>query len=785
MKKMFLILALAIAAAPVAAAPSITNVTVWTDTVFTGPYVVSAVIRDASYPLIDTLIRYKFNPAIDDNPASWSDYYRPDSTRGDTMYFHIPAIPLGLETPVKVGYVLWAYNQVFQETYNPGTGYHSFVNTVYTPQFTNVSLLPDTFYNGPFVVKANITTIYGDSVASDSIYSDLLGGAKYPRDSVGADGFYYYAIPRHPGNAQTPVTALWYLAALDTMGNSASFPLKRETFNYFVFTDPLPRNVRTLANTDQTGPFPVWVDYKAEGPVVNDSLWLFNGSDYEPFPRDSVSTGNPSRHYYTIPQQNQPVVTPVSVQWYLKASDGASGNYTYIPTTAPIVPYSFYIYDRTPPVLSNVSALANAVSPGPRTVYADARDTSGVYQIRLYYRTRPNEDTTWQYLPMYATGIPDQYKATLPYIGDGALAQYYVSAVDGAQDEGSILLRNTSYFPAGGGATPWHFFVGSHPYRLLLVNDELPSNEFGVFYTACLDTTGVLYGYWDNRKASALSNLGNFDKLIWFTGNDSLNTLSQADRDSLTAFLDRGGNLLLSSKNLGQNMGDTSVLVHDYLKAQLAGTNVSVPNLVLPGRDAYPLSDWPIDTLRLTTSGTAGNYRSVDRYLPLTGADSVYTFRTVGGCGVIRCSTATYKTVFSSLPLECVGKQTNRNVTRTHFIARCLRWFGMTVFYKVDGEPQPVALGSEFKLLPASPNPFRHTTVISYQTSQSGKVSLKVYNVAGQLVRTLVDGMVEAGRHSVAWNGKDDQGQNASNGIYFYRLSRGSHQAVGKVMIIR
>jgi hypothetical protein len=320
---------------------------------------------------------------------------------------------------------------------------------------------------------------------------------------------------------------------------------------------------------------------------------------------------------------------------------------------------------------------------------------------------------------------------------------------------------------------------------VLLVNDALASNEYGRFYTSCLDTTGVLYGYWDNRKASVLSNLHNFNALIWFTGDDSVSTLVQSDRDSLVAFLDRGGKLLLSSKNLGQNIGDTSVLMTSYLKAQLAGTNVSAGNLMLPGRNAMPLSYGLADTMRLTTGGTAGNYRSVDRYLPLSGADSVYTFKTVGGCGVIRCSTATYRTVFTSLPLECVGKQTKGNVTRTHFIARCLRWFGMTVFYKVEGDPTVDAVSTRFKLYPSSPNPFWHSTMITYQVPLAGRVSLKVYNVAGQLVRTLFDGTMDAGGHSVAWNGRDEHDWQATNGIYFYRLSDGRQETTGKVVLIR
>ncbi|MCU0607446.1 MAG: T9SS type A sorting domain-containing protein [Candidatus Edwardsbacteria bacterium] len=781
MKRTLAFLLLALTAAPAFAAPVITDVTQWPDTAATGPYVVAAVVRDTSFALQDSALHYAYNPGPDDNPAGWGGVAWADSQRGDTMYFVIPAIPAGLETPVRIGYAVSAMNLIYEETYSPASGYYSFDNTIYSPHYGSVTVLQDTFHSGPLVVRAEITTAYGDSVANDYLYSDLLGGAEYPRDSVGADGAYYYAIPRHPGGTQTPVTAFWYLGSGDTMGNLASFPLKRDTLNHFVFIDPMPANVRPLANTGEPGPFPVWVDYKAEGAVASDSLWVFDGSDFQPCPRDSVGGTSPQRHYYTIPAQPQPVIDPVNVLWHLKAYDAASGNYTYQPAGAPWPSYSFYIYDRTPPAIDSLTLLDNVVAPGPRAVLADARDTSGILQIRVYYRTRPNADTSWQYLPMYATATPGRYRATLPLVPAGSLVQYYVAAVDGARDENAVALRNTAYAPAGGPRTPWHYFVGEHPHRVLLVDDQLPANGYEGAYTAALDTTGVLYGRWDNRASDVLPQLGSFNTLVWFTGDDSVATLGQRDRDTLAAFLDRGGNLLLFSKNLGQNIGDTAVFYHDYLKAQFYGNRST--QFFLVGRDAYPLSYGPVDTILV--SGSSEIQRSIDVVTPLPGADSVFTFRTIGRCGVIRCSTGTFKTVYATVPLEGFTKNTAGRLSRTHFIARCLKWFGMTVFYKVEGEPGTPGAGPDLALLPASPNPFRLRTTIQYQLPARASIGLKVYNVAGQLVRTLVDRTEDAGRHTVTWDGANDAGVRVTNGVYYFRLSDGRQERTGKTIVIR
>jgi len=53
---------------------------------------------------------------------------------------------------------------------------------------------------------------------------------------------------------------------------------------------------------------------------------------------------------------------------------------------------------------------------------------------------------------------------------------------------------------------------------------------------------------------------------------------------------------------------------------------------------------------------------------------------------------------------------------------------------------------------------------------KKGKVSINVYNIAGQRVITLFDGTQSAGWHSIKWNGRDKKGQRIGSGIYFYRI---------------
>jgi hypothetical protein len=69
------------------------------------------------------------------------------------------------------------------------------------------------------------------------------------------------------------------------------------------------------------------------------------------------------------------------------------------------------------------------------------------------------------------------------------------------------------------------------------------------------------------------------------------------------------------------------------------------------------------------------------------------------------------------------------------------------------------------------PNPFNPSTTISFDIPVSSSVTLRVFNVIGQEVRTLVQGTLSQGRHDVVWNGLDDAGRALASGIYFYNLN--------------
>ncbi|MDZ7361899.1 MAG: InlB B-repeat-containing protein [candidate division KSB1 bacterium] len=81
------------------------------------------------------------------------------------------------------------------------------------------------------------------------------------------------------------------------------------------------------------------------------------------------------------------------------------------------------------------------------------------------------------------------------------------------------------------------------------------------------------------------------------------------------------------------------------------------------------------------------------------------------------------------------------------------------------GEP-PAA----FQLEPNYPNPFNPGTLIGFSLSEAGKVTIKVYNETGQLVRKLVDNEMAAGRHTAPWDGRNQLGSTVAAGVYLYQM---------------
>ena len=96
-----------------------------------------------------------------------------------------------------------------------------------------------------------------------------------------------------------------------------------------------------------------------------------------------------------------------------------------------------------------------------------------------------------------------------------------------------------------------------------------------------------------------------------------------------------------------------------------------------------------------------------------------------------------------------------------------------------------VVQGMNYSLMQNYPNPFNPETAIKYSIPQNGKVSVKVFNVTGKEIMTLVDKEMLAGSYEVKWNGKDNTGATVTSGVYFVKLSSGNYVETKKMLFLK
>jgi hypothetical protein len=107
---------------------------------------------------------------------------------------------------------------------------------------------------------------------------------------------------------------------------------------------------------------------------------------------------------------------------------------------------------------------------------------------------------------------------------------------------------------------------------------------------------------------------------------------------------------------------------------------------------------------------------------------------------------------------------------------------GSTSLDATEGETPPVELVASLGVVP---NPFNPSTEIRYTLPARGHVKLALYDVRGRLVRTLVDGHMEAGPHAVEWLGRDNAGRQQASGVYLALFESGAVRMTRRLTLVQ
>jgi hypothetical protein len=176
------------------------------------------------------------------------------------------------------------------------------------------------------------------------------------------------------------------------------------------------------------------------------------------------------------------------------------------------------------------------------------------------------------------------------------------------------------------------------------------------------------------------------------------------------------------------------------------------------------------------TGGTDAHY-SVDRIDTFSGE---LLFSCDGDHGrMIKNEGENFKVVSSSIILGALANGYDLNL-KPYLVAEIVNYF-------IGYDPVTSILDPNTETQQAGnfPNPFSSETTISFFPEQSGVVLIEIFNASGQKIKTITEEVHSPGDFSVVWNGKDESGNQAKNGQYFYRISNGTQRIFNTMILIR
>jgi hypothetical protein len=148
-----------------------------------------------------------------------------------------------------------------------------------------------------------------------------------------------------------------------------------------------------------------------------------------------------------------------------------------------------------------------------------------------------------------------------------------------------------------------------------------------------------------------------------------------------------------------------------------------------------------------------------------------------------------YRLVFFDFGYEAISNDFGNTDKRDTLLANILTFFGR-ISTEVADESMHAPIPETFVLKQNYPNPFNPYTTIQYTIRNAHslpvqRTELKIFNVLGREIRTLVDEEQRSGTYTIEWDGTNNDGQRVSSGVYFYRLKRGEVAQSMKMLLLK
>lgn len=298
-----------------------------------------------------------------------------------------------------------------------------------------------------------------------------------------------------------------------------------------------------------------------------------------------------------------------------------------------------------------------------------------------------------------------------------------------------------------------------------LVSDVLDSfytGRYGIVSRSALQSPGLDLSY--------------FTMISWSSGN-LLPVFYPEEVNNLQSYLDQGGNLLIAGQNIGEDIFEPS---GQSQFAQSFYNNYLHANYISSWGGSYTFTSVPNDPITNGIPPFSLNSvydKSPDQISPLdASADSMFYFLTGPAVNSIRIDGSNYKAVYFGLGFEQINDINNVGIVDT-LVARSVRWLTEGI---ILNSPSTESTVISYKLDQNYPNPFNPSTTISYSIKRESDVSLKVYDIMGREVSSIVNERQIAGSYDVEFDASL-----LASGIYFYKLAAGDFVSVKKMILLK
>jgi len=316
--------------------------------------------------------------------------------------------------------------------------------------------------------------------------------------------------------------------------------------------------------------------------------------------------------------------------------------------------------------------------------------------------------------------------------------------------------------------------IGSPAF--LLIDDDCGA-DYEQYYTK-----HIFADVWDvsQNNIPSVETMFDYNAVIWYTGDDRETTITAEEQTLISNYLDSGGNLLISGQNIGYDLtADGSVsdlsFFTNYLHAEFIDDSSNTTMTM--GTSGDPITSG----LFVYLSGnaeSANNQNSIDVISPIAPATTILNYIPGFSGAAIRHENVSTGSRLVYLAFGFEGIAGPQSGSANDLLHSILNWFQTNT--NINQQNRDKLVPNNFNLYQNYPNPFNANTKIKYYIPENSLVSLKLYNIIGEEVATLMDSQQNAGEYEIFF----DAGLLAG-GIFIYKLEAGKFVDMKKFILLK